>query len=138
MRDLRIGKWAAHGALCALLALSLSGCNDEESSPSASTPPPPAAPAPAPAPTLGTARLEWRAPATYTDGAPLTNLAGYRIYYGPASRSYDQARGQGLAAPDPTFTVSGLSSGITYFFAVTAVDGDQESDYSNEASKSFP
>jgi len=76
--------------------------------------------------------------AVLTWTAPTSQVTGYRIYYGTVSGSYDQARGQGLLVSDPTFTISGLSSSTTYFFAVTAVSGDQESDYSNEASKSFP
>ena len=31
--------------------------------------------------------LDWTAPATNTDGSQLTDLASYRIYYGPASRA---------------------------------------------------
>jgi hypothetical protein len=134
MRDLRIGKWAAHGTLCALLALSLSGCDDEESSPSASTPPPPAAPAPAPAPTLGIARLEWRAPATDTDGAPLTNLAGYRIYYGTDVTQLKNT----INVSNPgvlTYVIDGLMPN-TYYFAVTAVTNTgHESQRSNAGRK---
>src|SRR5438309_11629995 len=44
-------------------------------------PPPP--PPPPPPPTSGTATLSWLAPTTNTDGAALTDLAGYVIYYGP-------------------------------------------------------
>jgi hypothetical protein len=84
----------------------------------------------APPPSHGVAVLTWTAPSN--------QVTGYRIYYGTASGSYDQARGQGLLVQDPTFTLSGLNSSTTYFFAVTAVNGDQESDYSNEASKAFP
>jgi hypothetical protein len=131
MRDVRIGKWAAHGALCALLALTLSGCNDEESSASASTPPPAA---PAPAPTLGSAKLEWRAPATYTNGAPLTNLAGYRIYYGTDVTQMQNT----IDVSNPgvlSYVIEGLQPN-TYYFAVTAVTntGD-ESQRSNAGRK---
>ena len=83
-----------------------------------------------PPPSHGVAVLTWT--------APNRQVTGYRIYYGTASHTYNQARGQGLLVPDPTFTISGLSSSTTYFFGVTAVEGDQESDYSNEATKSFP
>lgn len=131
MRDVRIGKWAAHGALCALLALSLSGCNDEESSASTGTPPPAA---PAPEPTLGSAKLEWRAPATYTNGAPLTNLAGYRIYYGT-----DVTQMQNTIDVSNPGVVSYVIEGLlpnTYYFAVSAVTntGD-ESQRSNAGRK---
>jgi fibronectin type 3 domain-containing protein len=63
----------------------------------------------------------------------------YRIYFGTASRTYLQARGQGLDASGTNYTVTNLQSGRRYYFAVTAVDATgAESDYSNEATKAFP
>jgi hypothetical protein len=126
MRNLRIGKWTAHGALYALVALSLTGCNEESSS--AATPPTP------PAPMVGAATLEWRAPDTYTDGSPLTNLAGYRIYYGT-----DVAQMQNkIDVTNPgvlTYVVEGLPPN-TYYFAVTAVTAaGHESERSNAGRK---
>ncbi|HEY7640255.1 MAG TPA: fibronectin type III domain-containing protein [Steroidobacteraceae bacterium] len=133
MRDLGIGKWAARGALCALIALSLSGCNDDETTASTSTPPP-AAPAPTPEPTLGTAKLEWRAPATYTNGAPLTNLAGYRIYYGTDVAQMKHT----IEVSNPgvsSYVIEGLVPN-TYYFAVTAVTNTgHESQRSNAGRK---
>jgi hypothetical protein len=53
---------------------------------------------------VGQATLSWTAPDENTDGTPLINLAGYRIYYGtsrgrarsgrrhPERRSYDLRR----------------------------------------------
>jgi len=70
--------------------------------------------------------------------APSSQVTGYRVYFGTASHSYGQLRGQGVFVADTSFTISGLSSGTTYYFAVTAVGSDGESDYSNEAAKSFP
>ena len=32
--------------------------------------------------------LNWARPATNTDGTQLTDLAGYKVYYGASSRSY--------------------------------------------------
>ena len=51
-----------------------------------------------------------------------TNLAGYKIHYGTTSRNYDSA----VLVPktENTATVSGLTSGITYYFAATAYDTD--------------
>ena len=59
---------------------------------------------------------------------------GYRIYYRTGPGSYLQNLEQGLdAGAGTTFAVSGLASGTTYFFAVTAYDAMGESDFSNEA-----
>lgn len=77
------------------------------------------------------ATLSWTAPA----GA----VTGYRVYYGTASNTYSQAPGTGSFATTSTFTVTGLPSGRTYYFAVTAIDAaGTESAYSNEASKLIP
>ena len=59
------------------------------------------------------------------------------MYFGSASRSYAQTKGSGLdAGSTPAYTVSGLSSGRTYYFAVTAYDSNgNESEYSAEVSK---
>ena len=59
-----------------------------------------------------------------------TGVAGYRLYYGPASRQYTHSIDAGTAT---TNTVSGLEDGVTYFYAVTAYTGSGvESDLSNE------
>ena len=67
-------------------------------------------------------------------------LSGYRVYYGTAPGVYQQPLGQGLDAGAATaFSLSGLSGGIRYYFAVTAYDASQiESSYSNEAFKDIP
>lgn len=63
-----------------------------------------------------------------------TNLAGYRVYFGTASRTYGTPQNVGLSQT-PSFTVTGLQSGIRYFFAVTAYNtAGLESGYSNEVS----
>jgi hypothetical protein len=78
---------------------------------------------------LGVATLRWRAPTQNVDGSALTDLAGYRVYYGSISRSYtDQRR---LAASATRVDVQ-LAAG-TYYFAMTAIDAEgNESAYSNE------
>jgi len=74
--------------------------------------------------------LQWSAP---TSGA----VQGYRVYYGTKSGTYLQSLGAGVSVGSATsFTVSGLPSGYTYYFAVTSTDGaGNESAFSNEASK---
>ncbi|HZX49313.1 MAG TPA: fibronectin type III domain-containing protein, partial [Nitrospirota bacterium] len=36
----------------------------------------------------GQAILTWDPPTTNSDGSPLTDLAGYKVYYGPTSGNY--------------------------------------------------
>ncbi|MGB7215843.1 MAG: putative Ig domain-containing protein [Gammaproteobacteria bacterium] len=84
----------------------------------------------------GSATLTWTAPTERTDGSPLTNLAGYKLYWGHESRKYTES----VDIDNPgvtTYVVDNLAPG-TYYFATTAVSADGlESDYSNEASKTI-
>lgn len=62
------------------------------------------------------------------------NIIGYRVYAGNSSGVYDAPIGIGN---QKEYTVTGLTDG-TWYFAVTAVDIEgNESDYSNEVSKSI-
>jgi hypothetical protein len=86
---------------------------------------------PAPPPiTPATAALSWT-PSTDAD------VLGYRVYYGTASRAYDQPRGSGLDAQGATrFVVQNLTRGQRYYFAVTSYDAaGNESVFSAEVSK---
>lgn len=75
--------------------------------------------------------LAWDAPTTNEDGTPLTDLAGYKVYYGTESTIYTESIDVGSVL---TYQVNGLSDG-TYYFAVTAYDTSMnESNYSNEVS----
>jgi len=82
---------------------------------------------------LGSVTLSWQAPTENVDGSPLTDLSGYRIYYGESSRDYPGM----VEVTDPATTSQtlDLESG-TYFIAMTALDADDnESGYSNEVTK---
>ena len=80
--------------------------------------------------------LTWTAPTTYNDGTPVTDLAGYKLYTGIASGSYQQSVDTGNRT---SYTLSALSDGATYYFAVTAYDtAGVESAYSNEWTRTFP
>ncbi|MEW6053690.1 MAG: DUF1566 domain-containing protein [Nitrospirota bacterium] len=83
----------------------------------------------------GSTTLSWHPPTVNEDGTPLTDLAGYKIYYGTVSRSYSQSIDVGN---NTMKTVSGLSEGATYYFAVTAYNTSQkESKYSNEIGRTI-
>ena len=74
------------------------------------------------------------------DSSPSPNVVSYRIYYGTAPGTYSQPFGQGVNVGNATtYTVTGLSSATTYYFAATAIDslGD-ESQFSNETSATTP
>jgi phosphodiesterase/alkaline phosphatase D-like protein len=65
-----------------------------------------------------------------------SDLAGYKIYWGTASRTYGTPVTLGLVT---TYTVTGLTPGTTYFFAATAYDtAGNNSGYSNEVSTTIP
>ncbi len=60
------------------------------------------------------------------------DLAGYKVYYGTASRSYSKTIPAGLTTEQ---SITDLQPGYEYFFAVTAYDtAGNESQYSNEVS----
>jgi len=97
--------------------------------------------------------LAWQPSTTNADGTPCTDLAGYKIYYDTdqSGAPYD---GAGLAQGDspitvpvssladpsnPAFALSGLTTGTTYYIAVTAYDtSSNESGYSNEITSVDP
>src|SRR5688572_28263141 len=82
----------------------------------------------------GSAMLSWNPPTQNADGSPLTNLAGYRVYWGTS---------QGYLSNSTTLTNPGLSSYVvdqltpaTWYFALSAVNSSgTESALSNVASK---
>jgi hypothetical protein len=85
---------------------------------------------------IGQATLSWTPPTLRSDGAPLDNLAGYRIYYGNTPDSTSNV----IAVPTAgvtTYVVENLGAG-TWYFAVSAVDSaGMESVRSNQASKTI-
>jgi hypothetical protein len=85
----------------------------------------------------GSVRIAWDA----TD----PSARGYYVHYGtespnvPGSCAYEERTYFSLAslanASSPTATLSGLTSGKTYYFAVSAINDDVEGACSNEISK---
>jgi hypothetical protein len=71
-----------------------------------------------------------------TDGSALTNLAGYRIYYGTNANSLTQTVNIGTVGVT-THMVNSLSAG-TWYFAIRSYNASGvESDLSNVASKTI-
>ena len=83
---------------------------------------------------LGAVTLNWSAPTQNADGSPLTDLAGYKIYYGRDSGSYDQH----VQIDNPsitTYVVEQLSP-ATYYIAATSFNySGVESSYSAEITR---
>lgn len=88
------------------LCLALAACGSDDEGPGASR------------------TLSWTA-------VPDSSVLGYKVYWGTDSHSYEA---NGDAGPNPTYTVTGLSAGTTYFFAVSAYSSGGESGLSDEVS----
>jgi hypothetical protein len=81
----------------------------------------------------GSATLAWDAPTTNTDGTSLTDLVGYKIYYGTVSGKYSHVIDVGNLT---NYKVENLTVGTTYFFVVTDYNtSGVESGFSNEVAK---
>lgn len=75
---------------------------------------------------LGSAQLSWTAPTENADGSPLTDLAGFRVYWGAAEDELSYS----VQIDNPSISMY-LVENLTpsqWFFAVTAIDaGGNES-----------
>jgi hypothetical protein len=114
----------------------LAACNfhDDDSSASTGTAAPSSAPSNLPS-GPGTATLSWEAPTTTTQGTALTNLAGYRIYYGTHNNLSQTVLVNGVGLQ--TYVVDGLAQG-TWYFAIKAVTSTgAESPPSNVVTKTI-
>lgn len=83
---------------------------------------------------LGSATLSWIPPTQNTDGTPLTNLAGFRIYYGTSLGNYPNV----ITVSNPgitSYVVENLTANTWYFVSTSFNSSGMESDYSNVASK---
>jgi hypothetical protein len=70
------------------------------------------------------------------DGTLATDIAGYKVYYGPVSGKYSFVKTVGN---QPEARILGLVPGRTYYFAVAAYDSaGTESSLSNEVSRVAP
>ena len=67
-----------------------------------------------------------------------TDLAGYNIYVGTAPGSYSYPGSPIAVGRTDNYTITGLPSGQTYYFAISAFDlSGNESGLSSEVSKSI-
>lgn len=83
----------------------------------------------------GATTLSWTEPTQNEDKSALTDLVGYRVYFGTAMN--DLANKVNIASPEMTnYAISGLIRGATYYFSITAVNSrGEESALSNIASQ---
>ena len=84
----------------------------------------------------GTALLSWTPPTENTDGSTLTDLAGYKIYYGTASSSYTEIvtiNNPGLSS----YQIDNLTTADWYFVVTSVNSAGIESSYSTEVSKTI-
>ncbi|MBW8829792.1 MAG: fibronectin type III domain-containing protein [Burkholderiales bacterium] len=116
--------------------------NPAPSDPGISAPAPTSAPAShgsgtsAPSPALGSISLSWTAPSTNADGSPVSDLAGYRVYYGTMQGLYSDNVTINNPATLST-TISNLPAS-TYYVVVRAFNQvNAESQASVEVSKTI-
>ena len=117
----RITSWI----LVIALGLSMAGCSGGDGN-SVDTPDTPGS-----SPVPQSVTVSWTAPTLNTDGTALTDLSGYIVFYGTASRIYAGS----LKISDPGITsasVEGLPSGRWYFSLKSVNAAGVESDFSAE------
>jgi len=81
--------------------------------------------------------VSWTAPTENTDNSPLTDLAGFKIYYGTNTGSYSQTININ-SATKTSYLIKNLTSS-TWYFVMTAFNSSGiESTYSIEVNKVIP
>ena len=85
---------------------------------------------------VGSATLTWMPPTTNTDGSPLNNLAGYKVYWGTSLGNYPNSTT--LSNPGLTsYVVTNLAPGTYYFVATAFNSSGVESSFSSAATKTI-
>lgn len=85
---------------------------------------------------LGSATLSWVPPTQNADGSPLTDLSGYKIYYGKSSTNLNQV--VNIASAGITrYVIENLSPATWYFSMTSCNSTGVESDRSTAASKTI-
>ena len=80
----------------------------------------------------GKATFSWTPPTTNTDGTPLTNLGGYKLYYGSQPDKFTNVIDVGNAT---SLEVTGLPKGELYATVTAYSTAGEESSLSNEVEK---
>ena len=84
----------------------------------------------------GTATLTWTPVTQTTDGAVLTDLAGYKVFYGLSASAMNNV----AVLSDPnvtTYVVTSLSSGTWYFTVAAYTNSDVQGVTSNVCTKTI-
>jgi Fibronectin type III domain len=110
------------GAALVLVAL-LSGCNDPGSGAASANSTPGGSGS-------GSVTLSWEAPTSNTNGSPLTDLSGYRIYYGASPTDLSQTV-EITTVGIQTYVLDDLPSGTWYFAVIALSSSGNESGLSN-------
>src|SRR5215471_21635730 len=116
------GTWIAVAAL-------IGGCRD---------PGPGAAPtaAASASSSAGSATVSWEAPTTNTNGTALTDLAGYRIYYGSGPADLTKTVQIGTVGLQ-TYVIENLEPGTWYFAVMALAANGAESGLSDVVAKTI-
>lgn len=105
----------------------MAGCGGGETTSSVDTPAPGGT---VDGPTF-TAQLVWTSPTLNEDSSSLTDLAGYKVYYGTSSGVYTNSIDVGAATE---CVIADLDNSVNYYFSVTAYDtSGNESVFSEES-----
>ncbi|MEO9053431.1 MAG: fibronectin type III domain-containing protein [Steroidobacteraceae bacterium] len=88
------------------------------------------------APATGSASLSWTVPTQNTDGSPVTDLAGYHIYFGTTAGAWTSTISV-LDAAETSYVVAGLARGTYYFSIVAFNTAGEDSPQSNIGSKTI-
>lgn len=83
----------------------------------------------------GTAVLYWQPPSTNTDGSPLVDLQGYKVYAG--NTSSDLRYVTSVSATATSYTMNNLGAGAHYFAVSAYNQAGAESTFSNVATKTI-
>ena len=118
------------------LAAAAAGCHDDSSSVGSSVSSSASSTASSTAPTQSSAKtvtLSWQPPTENTNGTSISNLSGYRIYYGESPGNYTtsiQVANPGLT----TYVVENLPPGQYYFSMTSYTSSGAESGFTAEVS----